>query len=173
MGSKDAATIALTYMLLTVWTGTSTAEETVPSDPSSVRVEYVHPENFIDVGDRYSSSDKIRAAYLEQLRKHIIRRAAPLLAKGQNLTVIVTEVDMAGGFEPWRRRLGDARIVRDVYPPRIDLSFRLTGADGVVIREGERKLRDLAFMTTTILYRNDRLRYEKALLDDWLEREFT
>ena len=35
-----------------------------------------------------------------------------------------------------------------------------------------RNLRDLAFPSTTLYYRNDSLRYEKALLDKWLEREF-
>lgn len=53
----------------------------------------------------------------------------------------------------------------------IDLRFRLAGADGVVVKEGERKLRDLVFLTTTVLYRGDPLRYEKALIDNWLERE--
>ena len=81
-------------------------------------------------------------------------------------------VDMAGSFEPWRARLGDTRIVRDIYPPRIDLRFTLTDGSGFVIRSGERKLRDLTFLTTTLFYRNDSLRYEKALLDKWLEREF-
>jgi hypothetical protein len=70
-----------------------------------------------------------------------------------------------------RRHLGDVRIVRDVCPPRIDLRFRLTGADGVMVKDGERKLRDMAFLMSTVSYRDDPLRYEKALIDTWLERE--
>jgi hypothetical protein len=65
------------------------------------------------------------------------------------------------------------RIVRDLYPPRIDLSFTLTDADGTMIKTGERKLRDLAFMTPMrVTYCNDPLRYEKKLLAEWLDREF-
>jgi hypothetical protein len=81
---------------------------------------------------------------------------------------------MAGEYEPWRPRAYGVRIVRDVYPPRIDLRFRLAAADGSLLKEGECKLRDPAFMATALLYfRDDPLRYEKALLDDWLERELS
>jgi DUF3016 family protein len=171
MASKNALATALVSTLLAAWTVPASGQGEAPPSIPPVRVEYVHPEKFTDVGDSYSSNDKIRASYLEELGKHLVQRAARLLSAGQNLIVSITEVDMAGSFEPWRRRLGDVRIVRDVYPPRIDLHFRLTGADGSVVKEGERKLRDLAFLMTTVLYRDDPLRYEKALIDDWLERE--
>jgi hypothetical protein len=92
--------------------------------------------------------------------------------EGQSLVVSITEVDMAGNFEPLRTRLAEVRIVRDVYPPRIDLIFKWTDSGGAILKQGERKLRDLAFMTGANLYRGDPLRYEKALLDDWLDREF-
>ncbi len=142
------------------------------SAPPPVRVEFIHPEKFADVGDSALPSDKARAAYLENLGNYLVRRAAPRLPQGQVLTVAITDVDMAGDFEPWRPRLGNTRIIRDVYPPRIDLRFTLTSSDGTVTRQGERKLRDIAFMTSSSAYHNDALRYEKALIDDWLEREF-
>jgi hypothetical protein len=135
-----------------------------------VEVAFVHPEKFTDAG-RYWGSDASRQHNLTELARHIERRAARLLPQDRRLAVSITEVDLAGGFEPWRRNLGDVRIVRDVYPPRIDLSFRLTAADGSVLKQGERRLRDLAFQTGATVYRDDPLRYEKALIDGWLERE--
>ena len=78
---------------------------------------------------------------------------------------------MAGEFEPWRPPLRDARIVKDIYPPRIDLSFRLAADDGKVIKEGARELRDPAFLAGASRYPDDPLRYEKALVDRWLEQE--
>ena len=36
------------------------------------------------------------------------------------------------------------------------------------LAEGRRELTDLAFLTS-VEYRNDLLRYEKKLLDDWLD----
>jgi len=45
--------------------------------------------------------------------------------------------------------------------------------DGKVIREGARKLRDPAFLAGANRYPDDPLRYEKALIDRWLEQELT
>ena len=86
-----------------------------------VQVQYVHAEEFADVGNRRFSDERIRAAYLEQLRSHLAKRAGSLLAAGERLSVSITEVDMAGEFEAWRPPSGEARIVKDIYPPRIDL----------------------------------------------------
>lgn len=173
MTPKNALASALFLTLLGAWT-TSFAVQPNPSAPEPpVRVEYLHPENFRDIGQGYYGSDKQRTAYLEELRKHIQQRAGRLLPEGQSLAVTITDVDMAGSFEPWRRHY-DVRIVRDIYPPRIDLHFQLIDANGDIVKEGERKLRDMAFLMSSTMYRyrNDTLRYEKALLDDWLERDF-
>jgi hypothetical protein len=90
------------------------------------------------------------------------------------LEVTFTAVDLAGEFEPWRGpQWGDVRIVRDLYPPRLGLEFRLVDAAGRVVRTGQRALSDLAFlMKLTGGFRDDPLRHEKALLDDWLRAEF-
>lgn len=138
-------------------------------DPA-VRVEFAGPDQFTDVGNRHFG-DRTRSGYLEQLRRHVIRRATPLVSEGQRLAITITELDMAGSFDPWRTKPGAVRIVTDVYPPRIDLRFALSAADGAVIASGERKLRDIDFLTTTLFYRGDPLRYEKTLLDNWLVSE--
>lgn len=162
--------------LLLALLGGGTTSAVVQADPSApasrVRVEYLQPEKFSDVGEGRYGSDRQRTAYLEMLRKHIQQRAGRLLPAGQSLVVPITDVDMAGSFEPWRRHY-DVRIVRDIYPPRIDLQFQLVDGNGNVLEAGERKLRNVAFPAGAILYgSSDVLRYEKALLDDWLERDF-
>jgi DUF3016 family protein len=141
------------------------------SQEAPVQVQYVHAEEFADVGNRRFSDERIRAAYLEQLRGHLAQRAAALLAAGERLSVSITEVDMAGEFEAWRPPSGEARIVKDIYPPRIDLSFRLAADDGKLIKEGARELRDPAFLAGGNRYPDDPLRYEKALIDRWLDQE--
>ena len=64
------------------------------------------------------------------------------------------------------------RIMRDVYSPRFDLGFRLNDAEGRVVKEASRTLRDLNYLTRSLRVSEDRLRYEKALLRDWLRQEF-
>lgn len=138
---------------------------------ASIRVEFPGSQRFTDI-QAFPGNDRQREANLDELRRHIERRAAPLLAAGQRLDVTITDVDMAGRAEPWRTRAPEMRIVRDVHPPRIDLHFRLSDDAGTVLRSGEASLRDPMFMARGRGYASDRLRYEKALLDEWIEREF-
>src|SRR3546814_11046902 len=63
--------------------------------------------------------------------------------------------------------------MRDVYPPRITLDFKLVGADGNVLAQGTRELSDIAYLQRgSPLADSDQLRYEKRLIDDWLRKEF-
>lgn len=136
-------------------------------------VEFFEPLKFTDVRDSHMG-EADPAVYLPRLRDHLLERAKYYVPEGHALSVTITDVDMAGDFEPWRGPTwSDVRIVKDIYPPRIDLAFRLTDAEGRVVKEGKRELRDLAFMMKlTMAFRDDPLRHEKALLDDWLSLEF-
>jgi hypothetical protein len=41
-----------------------------------------------------------------------------------------------------------------------------------VVRAGTRSLREPNYLTRALLMRDDRLRYERALLSDWFRQEF-
>lgn len=139
--------------------------------PDNVIVRYRDPQHFTEakrsVGMHRSDAD----AYLKPLQAYIVQRASRILAPGQRLDIEVTDVDRAGEYEPWRGpRFDDVRIIKDMYPPRIDLDFTLYGADGKVLRKGSRKLRDLAFLSDSSATDQDPLRYEKSLIDLWLRK---
>ena len=139
-----------------------------------VRVVYLDPRAFTDVRDGYAATDRARDAYLGELKRYIERRTVPRIAEGQQLTITITNINMAGNFEPWRDpQAGNVRIVREVYPARIDLEFRLTDAGGAVLSEGRRTLRSFGYPVSPTVYSSDPLLYEKVLLGDWLEREFS
>lgn len=141
---------------------------------SRVEVNFVDPDKFSDAADAQRGSDFGRDSNLQELREYIQRRANAQLPEGQRLTVTITDVDLAGEIEPWRSpRMGDARLVKDIYPPRIALDFRLVDASGAVVKEGSRKLTDLTFMMNLHgVNRSDPRIYEKELLDTWIRREF-
>jgi hypothetical protein len=140
---------------------------------ANVEVTFVAPEKFTDVKDDYMDSEKGRAALLSELKEHLVKRGAQYLGANQRLEIKVTDVDLAGDFEPWRGpNFQDVRIVKDLYPPRVDLEFRLIGADGKVISEGKRQLRDLAYTMTIAMPTSDPLRYDKEMLSNWLRQEF-
>lgn len=141
--------------------------------PERVEIVFLEPEKFTDVRDSYMGSDKGRDATLAQIGDHLRSRASALVPEGMKLAITITDVDLAGDFEPWHgARFDDVRIVKDIYPPRIALAFRLTDANGEVVKQGQRELRDLSFMMKLSIDRNDSLRHEKALLDDWLREDF-
>ena len=112
------------------------------------------------------------SGYLDTLKRYIERQAARELAPGQTLDIVVTDIDRAGSYLPSMGALNPVRIVRDVYPPRLKMHFRLLDSQGRVIREGERKLTDLGFMYDSPggLSNTDPLRYEKRMVDRWLAR---
>jgi hypothetical protein len=141
--------------------------------PERIQVSWSNPADFADTQENYGVDRERPEEWLSQLARHLRYRADRALPSGQQLDVIFTDVKRAGAFEPWRGpRWDEIRIIKDIYPPRIDLRYTLTGADGTVLGEGERKLRDPAFLSGATPNAQDPLRYEKRLLDDWLRREF-
>ncbi|HEX7632387.1 MAG TPA: DUF3016 domain-containing protein [Lacunisphaera sp.] len=140
---------------------------------ANVEVTFVAPEKFTDVKDDYMGSDKGRAALLDQLKDCLVTEGAKVVAPDQRLEIKVTDIDLAGDFEPWRGpELQNVRIVKDVYPPRVKLEFRLLSADGKVVTEGKRELQDLGFLMKLAVPTTEPLRYDKQQLVDWLRREF-
>ena len=144
-----------------------------PSAPTRVNVTWPEPATLSEVKEAHGRGWQRGEAWLVDLRKHLVRHADRVLPAGERLDVTFTDIKLAGSFEPWRGpQFDDVRIVKDIYPPRIDLRFTVTSADGNVVAEGERTLRDPGFLTRNIANASDPLRYEKRLLDDWLRREF-
>lgn len=141
---------------------------------SRIEVNFSDPEEFTDAANGQRGSDYGRDANLADLKSHLERRANDYVPAGQKLEVTITDVDLAGEIEPWRSpQAHDIRIIKDIYSPRIDLSYKLIDtATGAVVKEGTNKLRDLTFNMNIHINRSDPRLYEKALLDDWLRKEF-
>jgi hypothetical protein len=155
----------------------SVAAVAAPQNPaeSRIAVDWTNPADFSEAKMSYGTGLGREAPdeWLGNLAKHLRSRADRMLPSGQNLQVTFTNVQRAGIYEPWRGpRLDDVRIIKDLYPPRIDLSFTLTDAAGSVIKQGTRELRDPSFLQRGRLNETDPLRFEKRMLDDWLRREF-
>ena len=144
------------------------------ADPAArVEVVYVDPQQFTDVRNGYTQTDSARDFYLAEIRRYIEQRAGRRLADGDTLRVTITDVELAGDYEARRPSVTNVRIIREVNPARIDLSFRLARADGTVLAEGERRLRSTGYPVGVGIDPADPLRYEKVLLDDWLRQDLT
>ena len=144
-----------------------------PAPGARVTVNYVNPEEFSEV-KQFGQQDRFNGTnYLEPLKTYLIRRATKMLPAGDRLEVSITDLKLAGGYEPWHGpQLMHVRFMKDIYPPRMDLSFRLIGSNGEVLREGSRKLSNMGYLQSGITRATDTdpLRYDKALIDSWLRR---
>jgi hypothetical protein len=137
-----------------------------------VDVSWADPATFsetrITAGHQAAQGD-----WLQDLARYMRRQAERRLPPGDTLQITILDIQRAGQYEPWHGpNLQDARIVRDLYPPRMTVRFRQLDAGGKVVAEGERKLVDPAFMQGILPGDGDPLRYEKGLVDGWLRREF-
>jgi len=148
-------------------------KKAVATPDSRINVQFVEPENFTDIRDsQTSATDSHRDWVLAEVRKYLQQRGELTLRDDLHLLVRITDIDLAGDFEPWRFRFhDDIRVVKEIYPVRIKLEFQLMDSAGNVVAEGERKLTDFGRLAT-FTPSSDSLRFEKEVLRDWIAREF-
>lgn len=150
--------------------GFATAAAPKSPAPDNVTVTFHEPEKFTDV--RENQSMDTSTYYLDELRSHLQQTASPLLAAGQKLIITVIDIDLAGDNN--FTSPDHIRIMKDIYAPRVQLKFQLLGADGKVLKEGERKLSDPFYLQQIRMPggNQDPLYYDKTLLKQWIRDEF-
>ena len=174
--------LALTGATLATAPGSASARlrtVTAPDAPRAlpeqgpVSVTWDDPANFTEIRYSLNKYESRRGNWVEQLAQHLRDRAEKRLPPGEQLQVNITNIERAGAYEPWRGvQFYDTRFILDVYPPRMSFDYRRIGADGTVIAQGQREIRDMGYLITANPYFNsDALRYEKALIDRWISQE--
>jgi hypothetical protein len=158
--------LALALALGFLAQGAARADAPLPG--SRVLVTYDHPEKFLDIRDANFPTAEGEDRIIESLRAYITRRATALLPAGDSLYVTFINIKLAGVFA-----VGEVaprgRIVTAGTPPLFMFGWAVTDPSGKVIRRAWEKLEEPYFMG---LFRNadpgDPLRFEKAVLDDWM-----
>lgn len=164
---------AYPYLLLTAALFAGGCQST-PSNPNAaaekdITVNFENPDSFTDVRD--SSNGSPSKYYLEELSKYLKEQAAKRLTAGQTLVVTFTDIDLAGDIPPGRT--DDVRIIKSIYTPRMKFHFQLHDSSGAVLKEGDRNIYDLNYQNSALpINQNEPLRYDKALLADWIRKEF-
>jgi hypothetical protein len=149
------------------------APRTLP-DEGPVAVQWTDPASFTELkfsGNRWESQ---RGNWVYDLALHLRKEAEKRLPAGERLEVTITDIDRAGSYEPGRGvHLDNVRILREIYPPTIELGFKRYGADGQLLADGERTLRDLMYLSHNVsaARNHDSLVHEKRLIDEWLRDE--
>src|SRR5580765_6837008 len=134
-----------------------------------VNVSWADPASFSEHSCDFTPGGR-DYAWVGDLAKYTRDQALKRLPAGAHLDVKFIDIDRAGECLPTMRG-EQIRIIRDMYPPRITLHYRLSG-NGVTAADADATLRDLAFMMTSpgLPGSSDPLRYEKRVIDDWLRK---
>ncbi|MGC3965634.1 MAG: DUF3016 domain-containing protein [Rhodocyclaceae bacterium] len=128
----------------------------------SVTVRFISPDEYTDGDPRGGMPTK---GVLEAFQRYFESAGGKRLRDGQQLTIEVLDIDLAGEISP--RRGQGVRIMGDVTPPRIKLAYKLTEGDKV-ISEGSDFVVNSNYLADAP-YRTDAdpLFYEKKMLDAW------
>lgn len=171
--------LILVVLFATATAGARTRNVTDPDAPRSlpadgaVSVQWTDPAEFTDLkfsGNRWRAS---QGNWVHQLAEHLRESAGKRLPEGERLEVTITDIARAGRYEPWHgMHMQDVRILRDHYPPSMKLDFRHYAADGGLIAEGSREVRDTGYlMGGSNIGTHDTLYYEKRMIDEWARDE--
>lgn len=134
-----------------------------------VNVSWADPKSFGEHSCDFAPGGR-DTAWVRDLAQYTRDQALKRLPAGARLDVRFKDIDRAGECEP--SRIGQAiRIIREIYPPRVSLHYRLSGT-GVAAKDADAVLIDAGFMMNApgLPGNSDPLRYEKRLMDDWLRK---
>lgn len=135
---------------------------------ADVDVSFVKPESFSDIKDNHGFR---RLEVLEDIKAYLVTEVQKRLP-GRDVRLVVTDVDLAGEYEPFAWRGQGLRVMRSYTSPSIELSYEVREA-GQVVKQGQTRLRDMGYQDGFNSFTgSDPLRYEKRMLEQWMKREF-
>lgn len=147
-----------------LWSGVAVAK---------VELRFVNPLTYADGTLRDFNSGKSREETYNALDKVFESLAKRHLADDQILVISLTELDLAGRFEPWRGGFQDVRFMRSITWPRMTFSYEVRER-GVVVTSGTANLTDMNYLRGHRRnFNRERLGYERRMLSDWFFKTFS
>lgn len=135
---------------------------------ANVTVNFVNPEKFSDIRDNTGFSNQ---AVLKDIEAYLTTQFAKRMPD-RDVVISVTDVNLAGEIEPIGRIGQQLRVMRPVTSPSMELSYEVREGDKVV-QQGASTLRSLAYQSDlNSMSNSDPLRYEKRMMDRWMDKEF-
>jgi len=135
---------------------------------ADVKVDFVNPEKFSDIRDNTGFTNK---AVLKDIEAYLVTQFGKRMP-GKEVHISVTDVNLAGEIEPVGGMAQWLRVMRTVTSPSMELTYEIRDGDKVV-QQGTAKLRDIDYQNSfNSMSSSDPLRYEKHMMDRWMDREF-
>ena len=154
------------------------AEEPRDIQAGTVSVTTANPSTFTPAPGEVAESKAARAAWVEALCEHIADKIAASLPDGERVEVRISDIRRVAAMPGAGRTSSSSSSSssepggQDVVPPRIVLSFKRLSPKGKVLQTASRTLQDSSLQLKGRRYTGDKLRYEKALVDDWVSKDF-
>lgn len=145
---------------------------------TEVEVNWENPEKYRDVRPSNQSSKRFRETTFKRIDEYVSELAMSL-PDNKKLIITVSDLDLAGrvwpaSFVGFGHSGSDVRLIKDIDIPRIDFTYQLVDQAGSIVQEAEVKLKDMAFLQrSNRLFRSEPLRYEKNMLRNWFNKEFS
>ena len=157
----------LTITLLAIFTFVALP---LVANAATSEVTWIGYEKYRDIQPGSEGRKHFRERTFKNFEKHFAKLAEKLPAE-QVLKIKVTDVDLAG--DTYIGGIDQLRIIKDIYFPRINFSYKLVNVDSGIVTSGEIVLKDMSFMMgSNLKYHNQSLGYEKVMLDDWFTETF-
>lgn len=140
-------------------------------ETASVSVAWQDAAKYTDVrvstGD---SQDNFQKRVFDILGACIKSEAAEAMGSDRTLEVRILDLDLAGHVRFDYARMGaGVRVMKEAYPPSIDIEYSVKDADGKLKCSGRDKLTDPMFLSPGVRpLKSENLYYEKRLIKKWM-----
>lgn len=135
---------------------------------AEVAVRFVAPERYTDAENRLGSGLSLRVT-LGEIRRILEIDGGRALRPGEQLTIDVLDIDLAGFEMPGANVPFGLRVVRDGTPPRFRLRYSLKEGRRLLLA-GEEAVTDPNFLLRHPRFSGGTFDHERNLLRDWLQR---
>jgi hypothetical protein len=161
---------ALVCILLLGPSAFASLPDPVTYQSAKATIVFVHPDKFTDIRESSMSSEKGRKFMLDALAAYLIGEADTFVPDGDRLTMLFTDITVAGFFPPQSNASRGRRYLRFVGFPDYRFAWELTGRDGVVLKKGRLDYSDKEYWSIS----NDTapLTIDKVELKVWMQGQF-
>ncbi|GIU07188.1 MULTISPECIES: DUF3016 domain-containing protein [unclassified Shewanella] len=168
--------LLMTVVIAATLTIGGCAQQQEPTEPQNfltndgnVNILWQSTNDYSDIEATSGVQSKFEQYLFTELTDGLAKLASKHLAKGQQLDLTVTNVDLAGDVQPtFGGATNDIRVVTDLYPPKISFDYVLT-QNGKVIKSGSEKLNNMGYLMDIQPIGSDAFPYEQDLLTDWFK----
>lgn len=134
------------------------------------KVTWQEPDQYTDIREGHELRDAFREKLFSDFEL-IFADLAKQLPEGTLLEVTVTDLDLAGEVSlmhrfAWR----DIRVLKDIYFPRMSISYTLKDRDQRLLLSGRDDLKDLGFLSSWRRFGLTRFGFEERMLRSWFRK---